>query len=124
MMMMVLIEATVLLRTFSRSYDRIEDLSKSLEASNEDLRETNRAVIRFVPFDFLRLLKKDSIREVKRGDCIEADMSIMFCDIRGFTTLIESHRTQREDHPGGRAHDTRGGSVGLSSRRGGVDEPG
>lgn len=90
MLMMVLIEATVLLRTFSRSYDRIEDLSKSLEASNKDLRDTNRAVIRFVPFDFLRLLKKDSIRDLKRGDCLEADMSIMFCDIRGFTTLIES----------------------------------
>lgn len=87
---LVLTEAVVLMRAFSRSYDTIERLSEELVVSNEDLRETNRAVVRFVPVDFLRLLKKESIRDVARGDCLETEMNIMFCDIRSFTPLVES----------------------------------
>ena len=90
LLLVLLTEAMLLMRNFSRSYDTIETLSKDLLASNEGLRETNRAVVRFVPFEFLRILKKDSIREVRRGDCIEKEMSIMFCDIRSFTPLVES----------------------------------
>ena len=90
MILLILTEAFVLMRTFSRSYDTIEALSKDLIVSNEELQATNRAVVRFVPFDFLRLLKKKSIRDVARGDCLETEMNIMFCDIRAFTPLVES----------------------------------
>ena len=51
MLTMILTEAMVLMRTFSRSYETIEQLSEELAVANEDLRETNRAAIRFVPFD-------------------------------------------------------------------------
>ena len=86
----VLTEAVVLMRAFSRSYRTIETLSKDLIVSNEELRDMNRAVVRFVPFDFLRLLDKKSIRDVQRGDCLEMEMGILFCDIRSFTSRAES----------------------------------
>lgn len=60
-----------------------------LDRRNKDLEETNQATRRFVPFEFLRLLGKDSIRDVRHGEHLEVVMSVMFCDIRGFTTLAE-----------------------------------
>ncbi|MGD1852412.1 MAG: ammonium transporter, partial [Cyanophyceae cyanobacterium] len=45
---------------------------------------------RFVPHEFLDLLKKDSILEVDLGDQIEQEMAIFFADIRAFTTLSET----------------------------------
>lgn len=49
---------------------------------------------RFVPKDFLNLLKKESILEVELGDQIHNNMSILFSDIRSFTTLSESMTPQ------------------------------
>ena len=76
-------------REFSRSYDTIERLSENLLATNADLEQTNRAVERFVPYAFLDLLHKASIKDVQRGDHAGQDMGILFCDLRGFTTLVE-----------------------------------
>ncbi|GBF50989.1 adenylate/guanylate cyclase [Leptospira ryugenii] len=44
---------------------------------------------RFVPKDFLANLGKESILDVKLGDQIQKDMSVLFSDIRSFTTLSE-----------------------------------
>lgn len=74
---------------FSRSYQTIEVLSQELMHTNTDLEATNRAVERFVPYDFLDLLKKSSIKDVQRGDHARLEMVILFCDLRGFTTLVE-----------------------------------
>ncbi len=86
----VFVEGYALVRSFSRSYLTIERLSEDLLEKNQELTETNRAVERFVPFDFLRLLNKASIREVERGDHTAAELDILFCDIRSFTPLVES----------------------------------
>jgi two-component system sensor histidine kinase ChiS len=43
----------------------------------------------FVPHEFLRLLGKESIIDVRLGDHIQKYMSILFVDIRSFTTLSE-----------------------------------
>jgi len=53
------------------------------------LSRLNLAYSRFVPRQFLRLLKKNSILDVKLGDQVQQEMSILFADIRDFTTLSE-----------------------------------
>jgi len=72
-----------------QGYATIESLSQDLLASNRELRETHAAVQRFVPLEFIDRLEKRSIREVQRGDHVEAEMNVMFCDIRDFTALVE-----------------------------------
>ena len=50
----------------------------------------NVAYGRFVPHEFLQLLNKESIIDVELGDQVNREMSILFSDIRDFTTLSES----------------------------------
>ncbi len=45
---------------------------------------------KFVPIEFLQLLKKRSLVDVRLGDHIENKMSVLFLDIRGFTMLSET----------------------------------
>ena len=52
--------------------------------------ELNRAYERFVPRQFLQFLHKDSIVEVELGDQVQQEMTVLFSDIREFTTLSES----------------------------------
>jgi two-component system, sensor histidine kinase ChiS len=53
------------------------------------LAKLNAAYGRFVPHDFLNLLGKPSIIEVKLGENQEKNMTVLFCDIRSFTALSE-----------------------------------
>ncbi len=55
-----------------------------------NLAKINTAYSRFVPKDFLRLLDKESIVDVRLGDQVQKEMTILFSDIRSFTTLSES----------------------------------
>ncbi|MGB7521490.1 MAG: AAA family ATPase [Spirulinaceae cyanobacterium] len=50
----------------------------------------NEACSRFVPRQFLTLLGKESIADVQLGDCVHQEMSVLFADIRNFTTLSEA----------------------------------
>lgn len=54
------------------------------------LSHINIAYGRFVPHEFLRLLNKQSILEVELGDQVERQMSVLFSDIRSFTTITEN----------------------------------
>ena len=54
----------------------------------------NTAYERFVPRQFLQFLEKDSIVDVQLGDQIQQEMSVLFSDIRDFTTLSESMAPQ------------------------------
>jgi len=49
----------------------------------------NRAYQRFVPRQFLHFLEKLSIIDVELGDQVQLEMSVLFSDIRDFTTLSE-----------------------------------
>ena len=53
------------------------------------LAKLNAAYGRFVPHDFINLLERPSIIEVKLGDNQEKDMTVLFADIRDFTALSE-----------------------------------
>ncbi|WP_424102536.1 response regulator [Moorena producens] len=44
---------------------------------------------KFVPHDFLRFLGYDSIVDVKLGDHVQKEMTVLFADIRSFTSLSE-----------------------------------
>jgi class 3 adenylate cyclase len=55
----------------------------------EQLFQLNQANERFVPRQFLQLLGKESIVDVQVGEAVEKEMSILFADIRSFTTLSE-----------------------------------
>lgn len=49
---------------------------------------------RFVPHDFLNFLGKESIIDVEIGNQIQQEMTVMFADIRSFTTLSEAMSPQ------------------------------
>lgn len=49
--------------------------------------KVNQIYQRFVPRQFLNYLNKKDILEVKLGDQIEREMTVLFSDIRGFTKL-------------------------------------
>ncbi len=55
------------------------------------LAKVTEATNRFVPFEFLSMLGKESLVEVERGDQVQREMSILFSDIRSFTTIVEKH---------------------------------
>ena len=61
-----------------------------LQVSRNELVSTNKAFSRFVPHQILKLISQNGIKGISLGDCIEKEMTILFCDIRGFTRLSES----------------------------------
>jgi PAS domain S-box-containing protein len=71
---------------------------KQAEAEREqftnELYQLNEAFSRFVPSQFLQLLDKKSIADVRLGDQVQKEMSVLFSDIRDFTTLSESMTPQ------------------------------
>jgi class 3 adenylate cyclase/ActR/RegA family two-component response regulator len=54
-----------------------------------ELSLTSKAYSRFVPQEFIELLNKESIVGVGLGENVQMDMSILFSDIRSFTSLSE-----------------------------------
>jgi PAS domain S-box-containing protein len=79
----------------SYSISAFQDITerKKAEAERErfttQLLQLNQAFERFVPSEFLRFLNKQSIVDVQLGDQVEQEMSVLFSDIRDFTTLSE-----------------------------------
>ena len=48
-----------------------------------------RSISNFVPKGFLELLGRSDLSEVRLGDAVEHDLTVLFADIRGFTTISE-----------------------------------
>ncbi|NEN87747.1 MAG: GAF domain-containing protein [Okeania sp. SIO3H1] len=55
-----------------------------------ELFELNKAYERFIPNQFLQLLDKESIVDVELGDQVQLEMSVLFSDVRNFTTMSEA----------------------------------
>ena len=61
---------------------------KQLQLENKQRHlEANR---RFVPQDFLQILGKESILDLKLGDQTQVKMTVLFADIRSYTSLAET----------------------------------
>lgn len=66
------------------------DLNNNLEKALDAELEVTDAYGRFVPHQFLHLLGYESIVDVKLGDHVQQEMSVLFADIRDFTSLSEN----------------------------------
>ncbi|HPS43043.1 MAG TPA: AAA family ATPase [Treponemataceae bacterium] len=55
-----------------------------------DQRLLTESYSRFVPQEFITFLGKESIRDVSLGDQVERDMTILFSDMRNFTSISET----------------------------------
>lgn len=82
-----------------RATDLLRDQNRLLESLVDErtraLQDTNEALARFVPNEFLAEIGRENIAEVRLGDHVHSEMTVMFCDIRGYTTLAEQ-MTPRE----------------------------
>lgn len=70
-----------------RTYN--ERLETRVRERTAELASLNTIYERFVPREFINLLKKESILEIHLGDQVSRKMTVMFADIRGWTTLLE-----------------------------------
>jgi len=69
--------------------DAFNEMASRLRKSFRVLEDTNRAIERFVPYTFLKMLGKHSVIEVERGNHSSLEIAVMFGDIRSFTPLAE-----------------------------------
>ena len=65
-----------------------------LEESRRELAKIALASARFVPRQFLHFLQKESIVDARLGDSVQAAMTVLFADIRSFTSLSETMSPQ------------------------------
>ena len=78
-----------LTRAYRRMVDDLRTSKGQVEAYTRLLQWEKDAFLRFVPTQFLELLGRDSAMAIQLGDYSPRSMSVMFSDIRGFTTLSE-----------------------------------
>jgi len=62
---------------------------KEVQDREEAIRKIHDASQKFVPSEFIKSLGKAKITEVFLGDLAEREVTVVFVDIRGFTTLSE-----------------------------------
>lgn len=65
-----------------------------IQTSRSELIHLNKSYSRFVPHQLLKQLSPSGVNNISLGDSCERDMTVLFCDIRGFTTLSESMTPQ------------------------------
>jgi hemerythrin len=79
------------------SADTLSELTAEREAhagTRARLKLLEHTLLHFVPRDLISFLGKSSLLDVELGDQIEKSMSVVFTDIRNFTTLSESMTPQ------------------------------
>lgn len=89
-----IIELRILAESFNTMTQQLQKYFKDLKNRETELEELLIAYSRFVPKQFLQFLDKNSIIEVQLGDQVQQEMSVLFSDIRSFTTLSEQMTPQ------------------------------
>ncbi len=82
LMLFLFTQAILLAMRSSRAFDESEHLGQTLLSMNESLR-------RFIPQEFFQILNRAKVDEIMLGDQVERNMTVMFCDIRSFTSIAE-----------------------------------
>lgn len=67
-----------------------QEFASDIRTHMQALQSLSNSYSRFVPFEFLKLLGRDSIETVLPGDHVSLDMTVLYADLRGFTTLSET----------------------------------
>ncbi len=84
--------------TLRRLQSKLEDLVKERTRHLREALARQEALAagysRFVPPEFLQFLDRDDITTVELGDHVQMEMTILFADIRSFTTLSEQMTPQ------------------------------
>lgn len=66
-----------------------QDKLEAERSLNQELSKINTAFGRFVPHEFLESLGRKDVMEVALGDQVEREVTVLFSDIRSYTTLSE-----------------------------------
>ena len=65
------------------------EAKETLRRSNATLERLNEAQARFVPSEFRKFLNRESLVGVRLGDHVLREMTVLFSDIRSFTSISE-----------------------------------
>lgn len=68
---------------------KVRVLNNELVNKLLEIQQNAAAVARFVPEDFLKVLNRKQIADIRLGDCVEKTMTVLFLDIKSFTSLAE-----------------------------------
>ncbi|MBI1890524.1 MAG: adenylate/guanylate cyclase domain-containing protein [Burkholderiales bacterium] len=69
-------------------------MAQTIDNHSKHLETLLKAYGRFVPHSFLDFLKKDSVIDLRLGDHVQQEMTVLFSDIRSFTTFSEEMTPQ------------------------------
>ncbi|MEM5947912.1 adenylate/guanylate cyclase domain-containing protein [Spirochaetia bacterium 38H-sp] len=70
-------------------FKRLQVLIEEKYAMEKNWKELYEASYKFVPQEFLAFMHKGSIKDVHLGDQTETELTLMFSDIRNFTSIVE-----------------------------------
>jgi len=74
--------------------EQLEAVNRELEKALENELKLTEATTKFVPNQFLSLMGYKNITDVKLEDSVKYKMSVLFADIRNFTTILETMKPE------------------------------
>jgi len=83
-------EIGVLTQSFNSMVESVRESREKLRAAYEHQIDLTEAYSRFVPKEILTTLNKRTILDLGLGDNVQREMTVLFSDIRSFTTISES----------------------------------
>jgi len=69
--------------------DEISFLGNTFNLMIQSRRHFQETMEKFIPLEFLTFLDKKDFTQVRLGESVEKEFTILFCDMRGFTTASE-----------------------------------